>query len=191
RVFSSAFSLSENTAPPPTGGMVRHGVGAGLLAALDVLHQAPFLGDLPGGKDVLLAGVGVLAAAELDLHGGAVEVEGAAIGFFQVAHIVVGDILGLVAVDDDQRRIAAAGVGVAQFDTAAVDQRRRMIRDRILENAGEVIGAQLVGGGGVGLVHGFVEIADTGAVEGGNKMSVGEIHEAQAPFKLDLDPVLL
>src|SRR5690606_39817539 len=98
------------------------------------------------------------------------ELESAAVGFFQIADVVVGNILGLVAVDDDQRRVAAAGVGIAQLDAPPVDQGRRVIADRIFQNTGEVIGAELVGGGGIGLVYRLVEVANAAAVQRGDKV---------------------
>ena len=71
---------------------------------------------------------------------------------------------GLVAVDDDARRVAAALVGVAQLDAPAAHHRRLVLHHRALERLAELRGRDLGHRGVVGLDGGSDELADAGAV---------------------------
>src|SRR5690554_6116453 len=88
---------------------------AAALARLLGAPQFPLLGLLA------VAGVrhgveGVLAGTELEAHRRAADLEHLAEGVGQVAAVGLGQRLGLVAVDHDDRRVAAALVGHAQLD---------------------------------------------------------------------------
>lgn len=116
-----------------------------LLFLLNKLHHPPLLLHLALGQFVLLACVGVVAAFEFDTYRGAVEVEGFAEGFFQVANVVVRDFFGLVTVDDNDGRVVAAGVGVAEFDAPTAYKWRLVGRHCVFENFGEKIGGEFFG----------------------------------------------
>ena len=100
-------------------------------------HQPAALLFLAIGKDVFSAGEGIFPAFEDDTDGSAGEVENLAEGVFEITAVGIRHVLGLVAVDNDGRRIGAALMGVAQFDAAAADHRRCVAFDGLLEYVGQ------------------------------------------------------
>ena len=126
-----------------------------LLGLLAVRQQTALLVHLTLGQGVLLALVGVGATLELDADRRADQLEHASVGVFQIAHVGTRHRIHLVTVDDDQRRVGTAQVGVAQLDAAAIDQRRLVLLHRVLEDLGEAALGATIGattGGAVGSV---------------------------------------
>src|SRR5690606_39904730 len=99
-------------------GSVDHG------SALGVAEQALPAALLPRRELVAPALVGVLAGLQDEANRCPREIERLAEAVDEVAAIGVGQVLRLLAVDDDHGRIAAALVGIAQADAPAPHQRR-------------------------------------------------------------------
>src|SRR5260221_1617156 len=122
--------------------------------ALVALDQPLALAHLTRRQGISLAGERVLVAAERDAYRRAHQIERLAIDIDQIAAVGVRHVIGLIAVDDDDGRIAAALVGVTQLDAAAADQRRLMAFDRRFQHPRQFRGAHVAGGGGIHLAHG-------------------------------------
>ena len=105
--------------------------------------------------------------------------------------IGLGQVLGLVAVNDDDRRIAPTLVGIAQLDAPPAHQRWLVIKHGLFQYPGEFGGGQVTVGRGIGAVHRAEQLTDPGAVQGGDKKELGEIEERQLEIDLPLQPVLL
>ena len=86
-----------------------------------MFFQALFLFNLTFGQGVFAPGIGVGTPFEFNPHRGAVQFQHPAIGVDQIALVGIGHGIGLVAVDDDQRRVLAALVGITQFNTPPPD----------------------------------------------------------------------
>ena len=118
-----------------------------------MLHETAALADLAVGELVLLALVGILAGAELDDQRAALQLQCLAEAADEKTLVACRDGLGLVAVDDDARRVLAALVGVAQLDAAAARQRRCVLGDAVLEDFCQAAGLELADGVGIGMLH--------------------------------------
>src|SRR5260221_5187256 len=92
--------------------------------ALVALNQPLALAHLTGRQGISLAGERVLVAAERDADRRAHQIERLAVDIDQITAVGIRHVIGLIAVDDDDGRIAAALMGVKQLDAAAPDQRR-------------------------------------------------------------------
>ena len=79
------------------------------------------------------------------------------------------------------RRILAAGVGIAQFDPSPIHHGRRMTRHRILEDTGEARRTQGSGCRVMGRMNRTIQLADARAMQGGDKMNVRVVNELQSP----------
>ena len=86
-------------------------VGSSARLASGVLRFAPG----PFLRVRLLIAEGVFAGVELDAQRCSLQAEDFTEAVFKVAPVGVGNLVQRVAVDDDQRRVASALVGVAQF----------------------------------------------------------------------------
>src|SRR5437868_5782555 len=84
---------------------------------LHPLHQALAGAYLARGELVAFALERVFVGAEFHAHRSAFEAEVLAEDAGEVAPVGIGDVLDLVAMDHDDRRVAAALVRVAQLDT--------------------------------------------------------------------------
>ena len=93
--------------------------------------------------------------------------------------------------NNDDRRVGAAQVGVAQLDAAAVDQRRLVLLHGGFEDFGHALGRDLGHGAFVGLIHRLVQQPDTTAMQRGNEMLIGKLGEDQPALQLLLHIVLL
>ena len=91
--------------------------------------------------------------------------------------------------DDDQRRVGAAQVGVAQLDAVAVDQRRLVHLHGILEDAGQAAGGPAGHRRGEGGLHRLVQMPHPGAMQRGDEVDVGEVDEEQPALQLLLHVV--
>ena len=80
-------------------------------------------------------GIGILAGAQLQAHRRSLQFESLGEESFQVAAIAVGQLVELVAVDDDGGRIDAALVRVAQLGPEQAGARRRLPRGRLRSSA--------------------------------------------------------
>ncbi len=156
-----------------------------------VRHQAALLVDLAVGEGVLLALVRVLTALVLDADRRTDQLQHAAVGVLQVTRVRLGNLVGLVAVDHDQRRVGTTKVGIAQLDAAAIDQWWLVLAHGIFEDlrqaAGRPAGHRRLERG----LHRLVQVAHAGAVQGGNEVDVGEIDEEQPALQLGLHVVTL
>src|SRR5574344_2317332 len=152
-------------------------------------HQTFFLVDLAFGQGVFLVGVGVVAALEFDADRRADQLEYAPVGVFQVAHISLGHMVGLVAVNNDQRRVGTAQVGIAQLDATAIDHRRLVLLHGGQQDVGQLAGRPAGDGRGKGLLYRAIQVTDAGAVQGGNKVDIGKVDEIQPAFQLGLDVI--
>ena len=94
------------------------------LAALGATDEPLAFAHLARRQLVAAPGKGVRIGTEFDPHGRARQPERLAEVVLEVAPVGIRDVLRLVAVDDDDRRIASALVGVAQLDAPPADQRR-------------------------------------------------------------------
>ena len=88
---------------------------------------------LPRCQRVLLSLVGVVAGLELDVDRGTDDSQRRPESPDQVAPVVVGDQIRLIAVNDDDRRVGAALMGVAKLDPPSAGERWWPMLDGILE----------------------------------------------------------
>ena len=76
----------------------------------------------------------------------------------------------LIAMDDYNRRICPAGIGISQFDPTTVYQGRRVLGDRLVKNFVELAGFDLLGGGRIGSPDGWIQFAYARAVQRRDKV---------------------
>ncbi len=101
---------------------------------LHKLHHALLAIDLPVRKLVFLACKGILAGTKLKPNGRADHIQMFAKGLFQIAFIARRHFVRLIAVNDDNGRIVATRVGIAELDSPPVYHGRSMIEYRTFEN---------------------------------------------------------
>jgi len=118
-----------------------------------MLHHPLALGKLPWIEFVLLFFVGVVARLEFQLDGRTFYTQGFAESGNQKTLIGRGDVFGLVAVDDDGRRVVAALVGIFEADAPASDQRGLVGVLGVLQDFGESVGGDGLAGGAVDAVN--------------------------------------
>src|SRR3569833_2630517 len=88
--------------------------------------------DLTRGERIFLVGIRVLAALEFDAERRALEAQRRMKAVDEIALVGGGHGLRLRAVHYDERRIAAALMGVTQLDAAAVRDGLRVVYHRVL-----------------------------------------------------------
>src|SRR5690606_10968048 len=99
-------------------------------------HSAP-LAALPCSEPVAPVLEWILIRSELDAHGRALEPEMLPEDIAQIATIRIGHVLDLIAVHDDDGRIASALMCVTQLDAPAAHERRRVALHGVLEHPGQ------------------------------------------------------
>src|SRR5690606_37524574 len=166
-------------------------VTALLFGLLVVRHEPPLLVHLTVGQGVLLTLVGVLTALVLDADRRADQLEYTTVGILEIARVGLGYRIDLVAVNHDDRRVRPPQVRIAQLDAAAGDHRRLMFAHCILEDLRQAAGRPASNRRLERGLHRLVEVADAGAVLGGDEVDVGEIDEEQPAFQLGLHIVAL
>src|SRR6266404_9560274 len=106
------------------------GLSLAKLGSTLVTLDEPFaLADLPGRQRISLACKGIFLTLENDADRRAHQVEGFAVHVDQVAPVRIGDVIRLIAVDDDDGRILSTLMRIAKLDAAAAHQRRLMAFD--------------------------------------------------------------
>src|SRR5690606_22041313 len=147
---------------------------------LHSLHQPLPTTALSRRQGIALAFERILVGAEFDAYRRAFESEGLAEDVAEIAAIGVGDVLHLVAVHDDDRRVAAALVCVAQLDAPAAYERRLMLLDCGFEHARELGCRHLAHRCIVGMRDAAHQLADARAVQRGDEMNRRELEKRQA-----------
>ena len=118
----------------------------------DMLRQPAAFRHLSRCQLVLAAFVGVRSGLEFQSQRCPVEFQDLAEAVDQIASVGVGHIGGLVAVDDDDRWVAAALMGITQLDAASMNQWGLVLLDRCLKDAGQLRCGEVAGRIRVGVV---------------------------------------
>jgi len=113
------------------------------LLALCKLHQTLTFAFLAIGEDILPTFVGVLTCFEFQPHRRSDQLEFLAEVIEQITPVGAGYGFRLIAMDNDQRRILAALMCVAQLDTPPPDQGGLMNHYRFFQETGQLRGRTL------------------------------------------------
>ena len=109
----------------------------------------------------------------------------------EITPVGLGQGRAAMPVHHDARRVVAAEMRVTELDAPARDERRGMVQDGALQDAGQHPGLDLYEGRGMGSIDGREEPPDTAAVQGRDVMDPGEIQEREPPVHLLVDMVAL
>src|ERR1700719_151786 len=159
-------------------GPSRPGTAAGILPLIALDQPFP-LAYLPGCQGIALAGERVLLAPEGHPDRSTHQIEGFAIDIDQVAPVGIRHMIGLVAVDDHDGRIAATLMRVAEFDAAPADQRGLVAFDGRLQHARQLRRTHVAHGRRIDLAYRRKQLADAAAMARGDEMQGCEIGELQ------------
>src|SRR5574344_685197 len=152
-----------------------------------MLHQTTTLADLALGQLVLLALERVFPLLELDMDRGTHDLQRLAVVVHEVTLVRVRQILDLVAVNDDARRVITTGMGILELDATAAHQRQLVVLLRHVHDAGQQGGADAAGRRLIGLLHGFKQVAYATAVQRRDEVDAGEVDKTEAAIQLGLD----
>src|SRR6185437_5140405 len=128
--------------------------------------------------------VGIDACLELYPKGRAPQLERVAEKMFQVAAIGVGHVRQRRPVDDDERRIDAALMGIAQLRPHVAGTRRLLSRHGELQRARESRRRQPCGGRRIRVIHRAQQCVDTLAFARRNVVLLGEREEGELAIEL-------
>ena len=85
----------------------------------------------------LLVSIGIFRRHKLDAQRRTLQVKGVTEGVLKIATIAVTDLIDRIAVDDDDRRIGAALVGIARFRPEQAVFWRRLASNGVTQDAGQ------------------------------------------------------
>jgi len=176
------------------GGVALNCVANGILlraGIFDDLWIQPAAGDAGGALGAPLALVWIGIGAVLDEHRSREQIVGLAEYVGEIARVGVGHGGGLVAVDHDARRVAAALVRVTQLDTPAAYQRWLVDGQRVLERARQLACRHGAHRRLVGAHRGLHELPHTAPMARGDEMQRRKGHEVQFQGQLALDLLAL
>src|SRR5690606_2347917 len=165
-VFDASIGFRPITSRPwPARDLKIEGLKCELLFALGVLHESPAFGYLPWRQSIFTPGVRVVAGFVFNADWRTLKIEGFAKGFFQVTCKVIGNGIGLSAVNNDQRRISTSRVSITQLNSPPLHHRWRVVGNGVFEYTGENIGGEFIRCRSISLVHRFIKIADASTVK--------------------------
>src|SRR5690625_7241165 len=90
----------------------------------------------------------------------------------------------LVTVDNNNRWVVSARVCVTQLDSTTIDHGRLVLSHGVLQYSRQKVGGIFIGGGGVSLFNGLVQMRDTSPMQSGDIMDFGKVYKARAAFCL-------
>ena len=94
----------------------------------------------------------IFTIAELDTQGRTCQLQRLAVDVFEIARVVIWHFIDLIAMNNHNRRILPAGMGVAHLDAATARRRRRVALERGLEPAVECGGGNPAAPAGAGFL---------------------------------------
>ena len=142
-----------------------------------MLNQTAALLDLPLGEFIAAPGKRVRILTKFDTHRRALQPKRLTVRVDEVAAIGFRHLQHLVAVNDDDRRVAAALMGIAQLDASTAHERWLVRLDSRFEDARQLRCWQLLERS-LGSAVGFrQQVADAGAVQRRDEVALRKIKE--------------